>query len=780
MSFYYDDNAEDTNQISNEICPNCLGNDFYDDPVTGQLTCSSCFAQSQTATQEELDLNDGMDLAAQFGNRKMSRAQGDGSHKGRVARPLTEYDRSKKLPDAESCCLAFQWLLWDASKCVSKLAGIQEEELELEDHNSRNQQNDGVLLFDNEEDEEDEDTNDNRQLPTIMERTVKDIWFKYLNVWSEAMQEYSTQYPEMRVSFRDYFLPAIQKAHLLRHLSVTIGKRVENEVLEDMQKSIQKGKPLPSEEGSMASSNESDIDKDGDNTSDSKPSGDWKSKGKMYKGRPFLSIAQMVKWVMPAKPKRYPDGTYQLHPHQAVLKMQPSLTLLLAILQLACNHLRTGIAPHHLTMWVSSGQLPHALNGYAMLPSDMKEGVEMVKNFFGNSYVPPPSVIADLTGMLATACSWYGDRKDTSRTKINEESPEEACIDESVLDIDISRSSTKTEVVANEPCIQTSPYNIPLLAARMVQDFGFDQTVFNNTMALMGIPNDDSKSSVAKQGEEEGSDESKNATEDQIRSQTNATNKLPPQLDCASPEKLYTPLHIAALIVIACKLCPGWESWRITNLHANTKINNNSNVDNGDSSEPKHVPWNEAQLQLIGNGPTLNHYLNFLEETAFGEVTPSTKMTQFFQTLEKDMKQAHMPNDQKGKNGEKIALPKNSANVTPNLILSGAHNPNIPTDSSSPLYAQYQTANNIGKYTSYQYRMQGNKKILGHEPYHPHYCRLLEYICYIIEEPKTAMLHNMVEEYEKELLLPHRTKRNRKKKRKVRESNLAVQTNEPI
>ena len=31
------------------------------------------------------------------------------------------------LPDAESCCLAFQWLLRDASKCVSKLAGIHEE-----------------------------------------------------------------------------------------------------------------------------------------------------------------------------------------------------------------------------------------------------------------------------------------------------------------------------------------------------------------------------------------------------------------------------------------------------------------------------------------------------------------------------------------------------------------------------------------------------------------------------------------------------------------------------
>jgi hypothetical protein len=37
-------------------------------------------------------------------------------------------------------------------------------------------------------------------------------------------------------------------------------------------------------------------------------------------------------------------------------------------------------------MWVSNGQLPHALNGYALMPSRLKEKVEMVKPFFTRSY----------------------------------------------------------------------------------------------------------------------------------------------------------------------------------------------------------------------------------------------------------------------------------------------------------------------------------------------------------------------------------------------------------
>ena len=69
-----------------------------------------------------------------------------------------------------------------------------------------------------------------------------------------------------------------------------------------------------------------------------------------------------------------------MHPHHAVLSIQPSLTLLLSILQLACNHLQTGIASHHITHWVSNGQLPHGINGYRLLPKKLQDGVGLGKS----------------------------------------------------------------------------------------------------------------------------------------------------------------------------------------------------------------------------------------------------------------------------------------------------------------------------------------------------------------------------------------------------------------
>ena len=115
-----------------KVCPNCAGLSFYTDPTTLQLTCNSCYTQLLTSTNEELDANDGLGIAAQFGNKHLSRTSnigGSGSSRGgsRPKRPLIEYDSSKTLPSVEACISAFQWLLWDASKCISKLIGIHEQ-----------------------------------------------------------------------------------------------------------------------------------------------------------------------------------------------------------------------------------------------------------------------------------------------------------------------------------------------------------------------------------------------------------------------------------------------------------------------------------------------------------------------------------------------------------------------------------------------------------------------------------------------------------------------------
>eukprot|EP00984_Skeletonema_dohrnii_P035821 scaffold36037_cov94-Skeletonema_dohrnii-CCMP3373.AAC.1 len=63
MSFWLDDIAGDDAPHSQNICPNCTGTTFYDDPITNIPTCASCFTQSQTATQEEFGEDDAYALA---------------------------------------------------------------------------------------------------------------------------------------------------------------------------------------------------------------------------------------------------------------------------------------------------------------------------------------------------------------------------------------------------------------------------------------------------------------------------------------------------------------------------------------------------------------------------------------------------------------------------------------------------------------------------------------------------------------------------------------------
>jgi len=410
------------------------------------------------------------------------------------------------------------------------------------------------------------------------------------------------------------------------------------------------------------------------------------------------------------------------------------------------------------------------------------------------SFVPPANDIADMTCLLATACSWYDDETTTTSAtgdssqggddkvgnddKLDEYTPSNNVKEESSLLPDTIHSSSAASISSsisspdnsisssikssdsvdsNSPQQQqsneqhqTSLYNVPVLAARLVQDFGFDQVVLNNTLALIGLSNDSKPSQVcvANHKQEYSSSDDEESTSDN-QNQVKSSLSLVPQLDCASPDNLYSPLHVAAVIVIACKLCPGWESWKIVNLHHARSRAKKRKSSKRKRKQQSFVPWNESQFQLLGNGSTLNNYMNFLEETAFSELEqPSEKASMFFNKL-KD-KSCTQPKDTSPRRKKRRRL-----KVTPNTILSGAANPNTPTDNSSSSYKQYHAANNIGGYISYQYRMHGNERILSTKPYHPHYCRLLEYICYIIEEPCTANLHDLVVEYESELLMYH-------------------------
>ncbi|KAL3761959.1 hypothetical protein ACHAWU_010136 [Discostella pseudostelligera] len=745
MSFYLDDYPDDDNQTSNQICPNCSGTDFYSDPVSGTLTCSSCYTQSQTATQEEFDYDEKVGLIAKQGakhrrvNPKSAAAgggAGDGYRGGKIAKPPKEYDRSKTLPNAKSCCLAFQWLLRDASKCAAKLAGIQEED------DSYFGSTHGYHYYDD---------GGHNSRPSILEKTVEKIWFAYLQTWMKSTQEFSAIYPEMRVSFRDYFLSVVTKVCVMKHLSLNIGKKIEAEIVEEMQKKAEERSVLGSEKDDDSISSEeiesgvsssrgemqcNDNDDDDAGHSSSAPTRKRKQSRRQMLTVPKLSDA----FSKPVQKNQHPNGIYNIHPHHAVLKAPPSLTLILSILQLALTHLQTGVAPHHLTMWAANGQLPQVLDGYSLLPTTLKNDVQMAKSFFSRSHVPPSAVVENLANMLAAATSWF------------EVSPTNDAPECGYTSRVISRPPS------DDPRHRISLYNVPLLTARIIQDLGFDQRVLDISLALMGVRTvSRDRSRALDRRLSDNHTESSNSTIEQIERNDVRCNPLPPPLQCAHFKKLYTPLHVAAVIIVACKLSPGWETWQFTNLHRGADM---SNVDAGQQPSPAFVPWQEAQLPLLGNGSTLNHYLNFLENSAFSSVDPTDEVAQFFQNLERGM------TTQLSTNASKPLVPQRKHPILPNELLSGASNPNEPTLSpnsdTSPLHTQCQIANNIGRYTAYQRfeRKKGRRRRATREvevrdlkPYHPHYCRLVEYVCYIIEEADPEKLHSMVEDLEVELLM---------------------------
>ena len=782
MSFYLDDDHDQP--LSAEICLNCSGTSFYNDPISGTLTCSSCYTQSQTATQEELDVGEALTLAARGGKRSYTsgwkiKEKGERGRVGVEARDLAEYDRSGKLPDVESCCSAFQWLLWDASRRVSNLAGIQEC--------NKN----GVHSY------PDDNSNGHH---SRLEKTVKKIWLTYLTHWMEATAVYSAKYPEMRVSFRDYFIENARKRYVNQQLSVTLGKKIEEEILEEMQTEQRTKKCKKEDDGSVndrTATNRSDksmckadggissqnFDKiksniEGEDLHSFSANHNSGSKLKptpckrKKKRRPIPTIAALCNRIFRSKPLLHLNSAYNMKPHEAVLRIQPSLTLLLSILQLALTHLQTGVAPYHLTTWCRNGLLPHALNGYALLPPILREKVFMVKNFFARSFVPPANVVADFTQLLAAAIGWYDSLETPPKDDVVHNNIDGSGILEEDSSVVQQDSQIKSDDLSSISGLKSMPpflhkrkrgksqkidgklssksnqlhhkslYNVPLLAARMVQDLGLNQQVLNTTMALMGMTNDSFwNKSEDKINNENSKTEAtlKRKRNTQISSasspaEVEMTNVAPPS-KCAYHEHLFTPLHIAAVIAVACKLCPGWETWKITNLDTHPCDNNGTTG----ISKQRHfrpavfVPWNESQIQLIGNGPSLDNYLNFMENTALhGE----PKMSHFFEYLPRE--ESSLTN---------LKSHTNKSIVAPNVILSGAPNAN----KHEMLQMQYNKSYSIGRYTTYKYRQHGIRKLLTLEPYHPHYCRLLEYICFVVEEINPSKLHNIVEAIEEEL-----------------------------
>ena len=94
------------------------------------------------------------------------------------------------------------------------------------------------------------------------------------------------------------------------------------------------------------------------------------------------------------------------------------------------------------------------------------------------------------------------------------------------------------------------------------------------------------------------------------------TEWLPPALRKARPDKLSDIDQILAVVIVACKLIPGWE----TNHHyvfSRGIGSTSSEQETEDKAKDRFVPWNHKEFCRIVNGKTESDYLDFLKECIF-------------------------------------------------------------------------------------------------------------------------------------------------------------------
>jgi hypothetical protein len=278
--------------------------------------------------------------------------------------------------------------------------------------------------------------------------------------------------------------------------------------------------------------------------------------------------------------------------------------------------------------------------------------------------------------------------------------------------------------------------NIPLLACRFVTDLGLHQRILDLTLSLMGLyaPPPAYPTDIDRDPKE--------------------PTWLPSPLNGAHPEKLASPLHVMAVVVVACKMCRGWEQWKIrfsqsTSLSSPTsqspsgfrasKEEDSTRGDKENRFQLKFTPCDLDQVKLVGNGKMLEDYLDHIEQVYGNDMSYIHSFDSFFSSLDS------------GENRRsRILTNVDAPHVKPNGILAGGRNPNTPCDVEEKRNnfdaffrlrdcgAIWADANGIGDYVIYKKikshacTKEASKKCLSsttdQEPFHPHYGLLIEYV----------------------------------------------------
>ena len=604
-----------------------------------------------------------------------------------------------------------------------------------------------------------------------VEATVKTLWMSYLRSWADGAEFYGNMHPEVRFSLRDHFLTSKHQQMVMRTLSYNAGIKVAAELRAEKKKLRAEKKKIDSSHtndetpqtqgdriaqenasGSVEREEEEDDKNEGVDTSwEDTHRGTIAYHSKHYHHR--VTSLMAIYWGDKGKRGRL----------EAALTIVPSMKLVACLLWLAVS--RAGVTLNQVLLWMSNGMLP-LQNAYKLCLSDEEQkALSHVSTFFRMKRVPPLSQLERLTRKLVIAC---GLKSFSHLHGMPSRPLAEVVVDET----GISKTTAKLRKRADFSFL--TPQSVPLVTARLVDDLGFGQRILDVSFALMGVLQ---------------------------RAPSNVW--LPGPLMCARPEKLWSTAHVLAVIVVACKMTPGWETWEYPLLRNEEIIVKAENMELKDESrakkrqrvesrKPRFVPYNQEYFRLMSNGPLVEGYLDYLEENVLVEKTTGrqdyrAKRTRpiflKFRKLLKSPSEKEVP--------QSASTETKGAVVRRQQILRGAHNPNQPKAMwrrqkfhawnllLAKKRARWADANGLGVYVAYSdpdtHRLvnlgacYGARKAVARAPekFHPHYCILIEYMANKANV-RPSMIHAVVTLLDEEIMSLRQRALGTQKKRKRR------------
>lgn len=430
--------------------------------------------------------------------------------------------------------------------------------------------------------------------------SVKAMWKAYLLAWHQGANALGQLYPEVRFCFRDLFLSPLLRTRLAKTLSYQAAKELREKIKQDVKKEERN-----SETKTTSNPDENNDDDQSDNDFESERS-DSTNTTKIPvtfapRYRAMNPLAQLVHRHCKATSK---SRTIRIRRKEAALILEPSMLMVASMLLLATSSL--GITAGHIRKWIANCSLP-LLDSFSLLRPDEQQALKPIQDFFRLHSLPSVATLERMATNLQVACG-YKPRKIK------------------LLHMHNGRK-TKTESSRSfKPGRLLVPASVPVATARFVGELGLSQKVLTYALAIIGIKTLDLNIS----------------TMDELNLDL-TTMWIPPHLKRARPDLILDRHKILAVIVVACKMIPGWQNITLQGPFLQRDILNQKDFGKevGENatkrrklvqSHTRLVPSRPADCRFVKNGESVTRYLDFLEETVIDPA--DTTMPDFVANLE--------------------------------------------------------------------------------------------------------------------------------------------------